>query len=368
MNSEATSENVSDSARPVYQRTFLRRLLPVLLLFGCVAYLIYSVALQSEKRLVEKHERKQLELAHSVISRELQTVYSDLEALLAQASISSCVAPSGGDAKAEAAKAIRAIPDVAANYDQVQVLDSTGMEVVCVTFKDGSGAAVPDSDLRNMAHHYTFANTYELSNDQLFISAFDLKVENGAVVEPWEPVLRFGRLLHDESGNKSGVLVLRYRGRPMLWKLFRLYEQTGNQCMLLDRDGYWLKGPSPEDEWGFMLKGRDKVNYENRFPEEWPTVRRFVSGQFYTEAGLVTFLSVYPLREMIHSDSVGEHRLGWLRRKRYTWKMVSHVDNDQIVRMTADTRKRFLRTVIVTALIMAAAIADLIASRRRRAA
>ncbi len=67
--------------------------------------------------------------------------------------------------------------------------------------------------------------------------------------------------------------------------------------MLLNRNGFWLLHSDPEKEWGFMFKEREKVNFANIYPEEWQEMSKQKAGQFYTEKGLFTFATIYPLQD-----------------------------------------------------------------------
>ncbi len=56
---------------------------------------------------------------------------------------------------------------------------------------------------------------------------------------------------------------------------------------LLNPRGYYLRGPSTQDEWGFMLD--HERSFASQFPDEWPRVSGPVRGQFRTSRGLFTF-------------------------------------------------------------------------------
>ena len=55
--------------------------------------------------------------------------------------------------------------------------------------------------------------------------------------------------------------------------------------MLLDRDGFWLHRPRPEDEWGFMFVDRKDRTFARAFPQEWKQITAADTGQFQTGNG-----------------------------------------------------------------------------------
>ena len=48
-------------------------------------------------------------------------------------------------------------------------------------------------------------------------------------------------------------LILNYLGSELLRKLDEVSVSFPGSVQLLNRGGHYLRGPSPEDEWGFML-------------------------------------------------------------------------------------------------------------------
>ncbi|MDH5299514.1 MAG: PAS domain S-box protein, partial [Desulfobulbaceae bacterium] len=99
------------------------------------------------------------------------------------------------------------------------------------------------------------------------------------------------------------------------------------RLMLLNRDGYWLKGLHPEDEWGFMYPQRRSKTFGALYPDIWHRINSTTDGQLITPAGLFTFATVAPLNSNMRTSS-GSHRpdtdgAALLPPGQYFWKIVS---------------------------------------------
>ena len=102
-----------------------------------------------------------------------------------------------------------------------------------------------------------------------------------------------------------GVVVLNYLGDKLLRQIERVpYEVNASGFgILLNNQGYYLKGMDKESEWGFMIDERIDHNFFNDFSELSDVINNNFSGQIITEDGLFTYSTVYPLAEGLKSSS-----------------------------------------------------------------
>ncbi|MFQ5853784.1 MAG: GAF domain-containing protein, partial [Candidatus Binatia bacterium] len=211
-------------------------------------------------------------------------------------------------------------------YDQIRFLDERGMEVVRVNFNDGQPYIVPEGQLQSKADRYYFKETIRLKEGEVYLSPFDFSVEGGKVEQLPKPMLRFGTPIFDSHGRKRGIVVLNYLGADLLRYFEGAPAEDPGQIMLLNSDGFWLKGPAPEDEWGFMY-GNDR-KFGKAFPEAWQRISSAESGQFYHAGSLFTFTTLYPLLAEFHEPSIASGRALGPEAKGYYWKIVSRVSPD----------------------------------------
>ncbi|MEE9401972.1 MAG: histidine kinase dimerization/phospho-acceptor domain-containing protein [Desulfobacteria bacterium] len=171
-------------------------------------------------------------------------------------------------------------------------------------------------------------------------------------------MIRFGTPVFDEQGRRRGILLLNYLASHLLEKLPEQGLKGEARSMLLNSDGYWLKGPDPEDEWGFMYQDRRDRIFEKGYPVAWREIQSAESGQFETTKGLFTFTTVYPLLEgQKSSTGSGEAfaaSAAALTAKEYYWKVVSHVPADILYAERNASRGWIILLLAVLAVILGA--------------
>lgn len=210
-------------------------------------------------------------------------------------------------------------------YDQIRWLDSSGQERLRVNFNNGKPGGVPADKLQNKGKRYYFTDAAKLNPGEFFISPLDLNIERGKIEQPLKPMIRIGTPVFDRVGQKQGIVLLNYFGEIMLQEFGRVMGASNSRAWLLNRDGYWLKGPPTELEWGFMHQ-RPEASLAHRYPDTWKKILAAKHGQFENEHGLWTFATVYPLAEG-HRTSTGTHEAfapsrSDLESSDYFWKAV----------------------------------------------
>ena len=188
-------------------------------------------------------------------------------------------------------------------YDQVRILDTSGMERIRVDLRDEKPQLVPRSKLQFKGNRYYFIDTMKLEKGEIYMSPFDLNVENGEIERPFKPMIRFGQILWDHTGKKIGVILLNYLGSNLIRELEKLSYQSPGRLMIANAQGYWLKATNPEDEWGFMIPERKDKTLQNAYPKLWQTISEQNSGQVTSAHGLFTFQKIYLLEKSIRSSS-----------------------------------------------------------------
>ena len=263
--------------------------LPVALLTVAVVLLLYYQFLTNEHTLYEQAGDLRSELCTDVIHRELKSVEADLLILANQKALQKFLLPE--DQAASVASRVE-LQDEYVNfcekrgaYDQIRYLDNTGHERIRVNYNGSRAVSVPDGELQSKADRDYFNETMKKEGGEIFVSPFDLNMEHDTIEKPLKPTLRFATPIIDRKGDKRGILVLNYLGGVLLSKLTGVSVGFPGSVWLLNRDGFYLRGPSAQDEWGFML-GHDRT-FGARFPQEWPRVADFTRGSRGLVVGLL---------------------------------------------------------------------------------
>jgi PAS domain S-box-containing protein len=293
---------------------------------AAVAGVVWSRS-RVEEALLRLNERDLVSLQSEIIESELRLLVSDLMVLAEGAALRSMLAdPSPASEEAVRAE-FRRFAQFRGVYDQVRFLNTQGHEVVRVNLVDDAAVLVAPQDLRWKGDRYYFVETLGLERGEVFVSPFDLNVEDGRIEQPLKPTIRFGTPVFDDRGRKRGIVVLNYLGDRLLYKLHRAGITAADHVYLLNPQGYWLKGPRPELEWGFMYASRRGETFARYYPEVWQELRKQRAGAVDTPAGLFTWQYVHPLS--VGSRASASLHVGGARGKdpasSYYWVIVSHV-------------------------------------------
>lgn len=221
-------------------------------------------------------------------------------------------------------------------YDQVRIIDENGNEILRVNNNNnGNPIVIPKNQLQNKKDRYYFKEACKLDRDIVFVSPLDLNIEQGEIEQPLKPMIRFATPLFDKGGVRHGILLINFLGQNIL-NLLDSYEHSSleNQLMLLNKDGYWLKGPLAENEWGFMYENKKDLTFANRYKEAWESLKNENFSQFKTPQGLFTSNTIYPLLEgQKFVTDTGKASLSGettLISKSYFWKIISFIPSEEL--------------------------------------
>jgi PAS domain S-box-containing protein len=256
-------------------------------------------------------------------------------------------------------------------YDQVRLLDDRGMEVIRINFNHGNPGIVPKRDLQSKGERYYFKDTFQLSENEVFVSPFDLNIEQGRIELPQKPMIRFGTPVFNTNGKKKGVVVLNFLGAYLLNHLGRISEKSAENLLLLNAEGYVLHGPNPDNEWAFMYATKKDRTYAKAFPDAWQKISTVEAGQFSNSDGTYTFTTIRPFSEAQISSTgsakpyAASERL--LKGSEYHWKLVSHILPDAVhQREDALFSRMVVIYILVLALLVGGALFGAYANAKRR--
>ncbi len=309
--------------RQAVLKRFLVTFLPAALVVAGITVLLFVVDYGGRKALVETETLHNIHFLRGIVAAELRSAVSDLAFLSGQNELGDCLMERSALDCGRLAREFRVFSDAKGVYDQIRLIDAGGMEVVRVD-RGGDGATVvPAGKLQDKSGRYYFQETIRLGRGEVFVSQFDLNVENGVIEVPLKPVIRFASPVFDGRGRVQGMVVLNYLGKELLSRLDAASSMGPGRTLLLNEEGYYLRGIRPEDEWGFMYDDRRERTFARDFPSAWKTVSSSEAGQFLDGGRLFTFTTVFPVR-----DSTGAEKalpVDAAAGKQMGWKLVSVV-------------------------------------------
>jgi PAS domain S-box-containing protein len=178
------------------------------------------------------------------------------------------------------------------DYDEVACLDQNGREIFRV---NQGGVVVPREQLQNEKERNYFQKAIALKPGEIYISSFNLNLQNGHVEEPHKPILRFATPVFDDAGQRRGVYVINYRGLNLIAGMQQLIpEQFRIRFRMLNAQGYWIKAAQPEAEWGFIVPGRTGQRLAQTDADLWSKISKQPEGQIRHAGGLFTWHRFLP--------------------------------------------------------------------------
>ncbi len=327
-----------------FWRHFLPIFLPVALAILVLLGYLYRQAQEASLLEIKNEERLHIETGAQFLVKDLRVVKGDVLLVAGLDSLKRAIETPSPENLERLAGDFTTLSQGRSVYDQVRWLDETGRERVRVNFQAGKAYAVPEEQLQDKHARYYFIATQKLRAGVLYISDFDLNVENGRLEIPHKPTLRLATPVFDQAGTRRGIVIINYLGKHLLDSLAAdIYTDVPQgKHLLLNQDGYWLRSPRPEEEWGFML-GR-KETFGNRHPEVWMRMRATAQGQVLDDSGLWSFITIRPENSgdeatgsdlAAAADSASGNATGY-------WKAVSWIPTRELDRLTAASARSWL--------------------------
>ncbi|MCU7866381.1 MAG: PAS domain S-box protein [Candidatus Thiodiazotropha sp. (ex Lucinoma borealis)] len=322
---------------------------PIAILFAISGWLLYMEA-ENSVSLIKQSEMFSVTQQRDILEHRVSDAIEDLLFLASLDDVQQIIRhPEIRQHRAILANDFISMMEKKGNYDQIRFLNAEGYEVVRVNYESKLGIIVHDSKLQYKGERYYFKDSLKKENGEVFLSPLDFNIEQGIIEKPFKPMIRFGTPIYDEYGNKHGIVIINYLAN----NLIELLEQAGTNSigkfMLLNRDGYWLKGESDDDEWGFMFPEKKDIKMSNKYGTAWAQIGGSDSGQFITDDGMFTFETVaIQIPHTVSRDRVfAENDMalpGTL-----DWKLVRHIHTADL---NAQFLEKFQRYLIVNAILV----------------
>ena len=245
----------------------------IMLVVSSAAALVTWQQLRNERiDLISVRQDAVLSAAAEQINRELGDIRTILDLMYLDSAVRNYLA---ADDRTGTKAVSRRFVDMAramGNLLQIRWLDAGGNERLRVNNSvfTTEPEIVPESGLQNKADRYYFSDAMKVIPPDIYLSPIDLNIEQGKVVEPYEPTLRAGLQTGITDSLASGVLLINYDLRELLNSLHRL-SGDGIMLQLTGPDGYWFVHENPAREWGRDLGNRD-LTLRTADPSLWQSI------------------------------------------------------------------------------------------------
>ena len=290
-------ENKERGWLPAFKHTSVVILPVFLLVIGIITAVLWS-EIRTHRIVARQNENARVVVGKQLIQNTLRPVVKDLDFLARLVAASGILFADTSSQRTVKTRLEEALGDLSAAhgyYDQIRVIDATGMERVRVNYNDGHPEAVADADLQMKADRYYFQETMRRAPGDVYFSPLDLNIEHGRIQLPLKPMIRLATPIANNGTGNAGILILNFNANVLLDNFSGSNPEGAAPLMLLNADGYWLKGMSRKDEFGFMFADGKKLTFGERYPDVWQAIQTRKTGQIKTARGIFMFATVFPL-------------------------------------------------------------------------
>ncbi len=184
-------------------------------------------------------------------------------------------------------------------FEQIRLIGPDGAELVNIKrirarsgtyyFRDTTAERPKDLSQESWA-----PELFSLQAGKVAFLGMGLKTdEDGRVEEPRVPILRIGAAVAaGESVKPVGYVLLDYVASGLFERMEKLDRHLGTETLITNSEGFWLRGPAPSDEWGFLYPQRSGNTLAVSHPAVWKQLTQHLAGMYSDENGLVTFDSI----------------------------------------------------------------------------
>lgn len=158
-------------------------------------------------------------------------------------------------------------------YQQIRLINDKGIEIVRVDrFNDGSFEVVRKEDLQDKSKRYYFNETIEMPPNFVYLSPFDLNIENGQIEIPYKPMIRIGKTYESEDKIINGMMILNVQGEKLLDDIGKMNKHASDILFMLNSDGYYLYSDDEDKNFAFMFPKKKDIGFFSDYEDVWAKI------------------------------------------------------------------------------------------------
>ena len=238
-------------------------------------------------------------------------------------------------------------------YDQIRILDTLGMEKIRVNHSNGKTFVIPDSLLQNKADRYYFKQSRSLWPGEIYISPFDLNVENSKIEIPYKVMIRLSTPLVDHNNQIKGYIVLNHYANDLFKNLESLINPSIGKFYFADQNGYFIYSLDAEQNWSFLFPDKKQYQVQSLWPALWNKIIRTNDGHIVLKKSAFYFATYFPFEENYNHTITNQG----LENAGLNWKLISRIDYGSLI-----SHNKIIWIILITVYIILSFLLILIIS------
>lgn len=320
-------------------RYFLTFLLPLCAICALALLMFQRLELRANIDSLQSDHELQAELEERALLGHLAIVLRDLRFLANHSLLQDLMTNPTPESLTGFSEIVRSFSQVSGIYDQMRWIDIDGMERIRVNLTSNGAETASEPDLQYQGDRDYFSASANLDRGGIYVSALDLNVVNGEIEVPHKPMLRFAMPVFDQEGGRRGVFVLNYLASFMLDDFAETMLSSPQDGYILNTDGYWLRGPSKDLEWGFMFN--NAITLAQQDPALWGAISAQEEGSWSGESGYWVWRTVAPA-QALEIDKPSFAGLAPTDTTIVHWKVVIRTSPEQLAALQGQLGTRVL--------------------------
>jgi diguanylate cyclase (GGDEF)-like protein len=321
---------------------FLYIFAPFFILTFIFFMVIRNSSIKNEIDQIKISEKISLESVHEIVLNDLSSVTSDILYLSQNISLYKNLEKSSLDFNETAEEYLNFIK-YKKIYDQIRYIDNLGLEKIRVNYDSGNPIIVEKSELQNKEDRYYFKNSIKLNKGEIFMSYFDLNVEDKKIELPYKPVLRFATPVFDKSGKKQGIVIVNYLGKNIINDIRKNSDlNNSNSYSMINSSSYYLLHQDKNKEWGFMFDEKKSINMINDKPKLWEDIKNNKSGQLFLANSLFTYIKINPTENEYILFTKTQDNIQSKTSQEYRWVILSTIPKEHFIKIKSEINQRLL--------------------------
>ncbi|QLE85142.1 HD domain-containing protein [Shewanella sp. Scap07] len=145
---------------------------------------------------------------------------------------------------------------------QARLIDNQGLELFKIVQRGGAPQTLDRQELQDKSGHFYFKEMSTQSDHELYISKVSLNRDYGVFELPHRPVVRIGKAVLDDTGNKLGSVILNYDVNTLFNSLNDLASPNIN-VIIVDKQSQFLLHPNQSMTFCEDLGCNRKLDFNN---------------------------------------------------------------------------------------------------------
>jgi hypothetical protein len=292
------------------------RWLPLHLLAMLLLSLAWALSLREQHKAADARQagedQARLDSAERMLADKLPAIFTDLRFLSHTGELQAILDERSPAALDRAATLMSALIRDKKRYLGARLFDEQGQLLLRVDRRGADAVRATAQTLQQADGRETFSAAQALPADNVYLSRFELDVDNGQLALPHRPVLRAALPLR-RPNRPALVLMLDQDGNALSTTLAAILSTGDAQGMLIDDRGYWLYHPDESLRWGSQLGGGESM--ARRYPDTWSQIQG-ARGSRVDDDGHWAYRPIYPLQAVAGAAGPVANRGWWLALRR----------------------------------------------------